>query len=86
MLDSNTMGARKLRWRKDGKRNISWDEAIWQYLLDHAHMVHNGNLLVKIDIPFDKQELIRRVRTRKEGRYRYTEEEIKQKAYHEIQS
>jgi len=70
------MGARKLRWRKDGKRNLSIEDAVWQYILDHvAEIGPNGFLVCKIGIT-SRSDFTSSIQARREGLYRWSEDDI----------
>jgi hypothetical protein len=69
------MSARKLRWRKDGARNISVEDACWQYILDHS-FVHNQQGFVGRFSVKDKAHFLYSLDARKKGKYRFTEEDI----------
>jgi len=68
------MTARKLRWRKDGERNIPIKEAIWQYILDHSHIgINYYGTRIKIK---DKESFMKSLQARINGKYRYSEEDL----------
>ena len=69
------MSSRKLRWRKDGSKNIPIEEACWQYLLDHAFITREGEMRASI-VMRSKELFMTSLKARIEGRYRFTEEEI----------
>lgn len=78
------MSARKLRWRKDGARNLSIEDACWQYLLDHAQVAHN-NVYFKGTLD-TKEKFLYSLKARIEGRYRYSEEDIANKIAEKLKS
>lgn len=76
------MAARFLRWRRDEyghqiRQEISDMDAVWQYFLDHARPFEGGGFLFSMPLLKDKEDLMRRIEVRKKGKYRYTEEEVK---------
>lgn len=69
------MPARKLRWRKDGARDIPIEDAIWQWILDHAAKRPDGTLLVRAGVK-DREHFFESLTARVEGRYRFMEDEL----------
>lgn len=70
-----SMSARLLRWRKD-RKTISYEDAVWQYFLDHARAVDSGGYVFMMPILKNKEDLTKRIKSRQEGKYRYTEEDL----------
>lgn len=69
------MPARKLRWRKDGLKNIPLEEAIWQYMLDHATITPEGTFVCHTTFR-DKNHFKSNLQARIDGLYRYSEKEV----------
>lgn len=69
------MSARKLRWRKDGARNIPVDEACWQYILDHARPDKDGTLWTRIPVK-SQESFFKSLQARIEGKYRFMLEDL----------
>lgn len=69
------MSARKLRKRKDGIVYLNDTDAMWQYLLDHA--TPHPTLGYKAIFSFrSKGSFLSSLNARKNGLYRYTQEEV----------
>lgn len=69
------MSARKLRKRKDGRTDLSLDEAVWQYLLDHARPHYKFGYIASFSFR-SKEGFERSLRGRQQGWYRFTKEEV----------
>lgn len=69
------MSARFLRWRRD-RKTLSFEDATWQYFLDHARRLDIGGYVFMMPILENKEELLRRIKSRQDGKYRYTEEDL----------
>lgn len=69
------MSARKLRWRKDGAKDIPVEDACWQYLLDHARILKNGRYFIQIDVE-NKENFLSSLEARKKGKYRNSEDDL----------
>lgn len=70
------MSARKLRWRKDGKRDLSLQDAVWQYILDHVSSIGPKGYVVCTIGLVSKEQFFRSLESRKLGKYRWSEEDI----------
>ena len=75
------MASRKLRWKRDqygrqDRTEIPWEDAVWQYFLDHARPTSKDTLVFSMPELKTKYELIERIKVRKHGKYRYTEQEV----------
>jgi hypothetical protein len=56
---------------------VSYEDAVWQYFLDHARAVKDGGFVFLMPELKDKEDLLRRIKVRQEGKYRYTEEQLR---------
>ena len=70
------MAGRKLRWRKN-RQTISFEDAVWQYFIDHARPTKEEKFFFMMPYLSSKEELLKRIKVREKGLYRYTEEDVK---------
>ena len=70
------MSARKLRKRKDGVIIVSDSDAVWQYMLDHARYVQDTGFSLQMPIIKNREDFNKRLQARKDGLYRFTEEDL----------
>jgi hypothetical protein len=75
------MASRWLRWRRDkyghqDRSELAWEDAVWQYFLDHARPTSRGTLVFVMPELKSKEDLVKRIKARKQGKYRYTEREV----------
>jgi hypothetical protein len=71
------MASRKLRWRKDGRRNLSTEEALWQYMLDHITSIGPKGFVVCTVGITTWEDFLRSLQARKDGKYRWSEDDIR---------
>lgn len=81
ILNAYSMASRSLRWRRDqwghqDRTELSDLDATWQYFLDHARPGKEGGYVFIMPLLQDKEDLFRRIKTRKQGKYRYTEKDL----------